>query len=328
MKIKLTLQIIIGLCSITNIYAQNTDLFLADPTIFYDQGKYYLYGTEKSPQKGFPVYESTNQKQWKPAENSQNGYALLMGNSTFGTKGFWAPQIFHYNKHYYMAYTANENIAIAESDSPTGPFIQKTVKALDDKSLKIDPFVFFDEDGKIYLYHVRLNHGNTIWVAELSSDLSEIKNNTLQKCISPTQEWENRQIDYKSPPISEGPTVIKHKGTYYLFYSANDFRSIYYAVGYATAPTPTGPWTKFAGNPLISRENIGMNGTGHGDVFFDKQHKMHYVFHTHNNDSTVQTRRTYIVNMKFTQNGTGNDPDRIVVSTKKIMKPELISKQK
>jgi hypothetical protein len=185
-----------------------------------------------------------------------------------------------------------------------------------------------NEDGKIYLYHVRLNHGNTIWVAELSSDLSEIKNNTLQKCISPTQEWENRQIDYKSPPISEGPTVIKHKGTYYLFYSANDFRSIYYAVGYATAPTPTGPWTKFAGNPLISRENIGMNGTGHGDVFFDKQHKMHYVFHTHNNDSTVQTRRTYIVNMKFTQNGTGNDPDRIVVSTKKIMKPELISKQK
>ncbi len=81
-------------------------------------------------------------------------------------KGFWAPQIFVYKNKFYMAYTANEQIAIAESESPLGPFTQTKKDSLASTLKQIDPFVFFDDDGKKYLYHVRLTNGNRIFVAE------------------------------------------------------------------------------------------------------------------------------------------------------------------
>lgn len=41
------------------------------------------------------------------------------------------------------------------------------------------------------------------------------------------KDWE-----LKKGLVAEGPFVLKHKGKYYLSYSANDTRSIYYAIGY------------------------------------------------------------------------------------------------
>ncbi|MBP5760009.1 MAG: hypothetical protein J6W90_01350, partial [Verrucomicrobia bacterium] len=44
--------------------AQTDYIYLADPTIFYDQGTYYLYGTGNS-NEGFWVYTSQDLKTWK-----------------------------------------------------------------------------------------------------------------------------------------------------------------------------------------------------------------------------------------------------------------------
>ncbi|MEJ7676977.1 MAG: family 43 glycosylhydrolase [Segetibacter sp.] len=85
-----------------------------------------------------------------------------------------------------MAYVANENIAIAESRSPLGPFTQKIKQPLKAPVKQIDPFVFIDGDGKKYLYHVRLSNGNKLFVAEMSDDFSAIKPQTLQECITAT----------------------------------------------------------------------------------------------------------------------------------------------
>ncbi|OMP76753.1 family 43 glycosylhydrolase [[Flexibacter] sp. ATCC 35208] len=105
-------------CLSTACLAQQPSIFLADPTIFSDQGKYFLYGTGHPD--GFPVYESNNLKTWTPVPHR---LALTRGDA-FGTQGFWAPQIFLYKGVYYMAYTANEQVAIAKSASPAGPFTQ------------------------------------------------------------------------------------------------------------------------------------------------------------------------------------------------------------
>lgn len=307
--------------NLLGLKAQDKDIYLADPTIFYHHGSYFMYGTEKRPQRGFPVYVSKNLNEWNLVKNEAHGYALQAGNHAYGTQGFWAPQIFQHQDFFFMIYTANENIAIAKSNSPTGLFTQETIAPIDEKSRKIDPFVFFDDDGKAYLFHVRLKNGNSIWVAQMNADLTGIVDKTLKQCVVAIEPWENTHPE-KYPPIAEGPTVIKHKGTYYLFYSANDFRNIDYAVGYATAPSPMGPWTKFSGNPIISRKITGYNGSGHGDVFFDKKSKMHYVFHIHYNDSVVSSRRTMLLDMKFVPNKkTGID--EILVDKSSVRKPQL-----
>lgn len=276
-------------CLSTACLAQQPSIFLADPTIFRDQGKYYLYGTGNPD--GFPVYESDNLKNWTPAP-----LALKRGDA-YGSQGFWAPQVFLHKGVYYMAYTANEQIAIAHAASPAGPFKQDSLHAISGTGKQIDPFLFFDTNGKVYLYHVKLQHGNRIFVTAMKPDLSDIIPGTEKECISGTEDWENTaKTDW---PVTEGPTVLKYKNTYYLIYSANDFRNKDYAVGYATSSSPTGPWKKYGNNPIISRHNIGYNGTGHGDIFVDEKRNMYYVLHTHHSAEKVSPRATGLVKISF-----------------------------
>ncbi len=278
-------------------------IYLADPTIFFHDGIYYLYGTGGNTE-GFLVYESSDLKTWKGPVGANGGYALIKG-QTYGNKGFWAPQVFKSGKRFFMAYTANENIAIAESDHPRGPFKQQSFTTISGMGKQIDPFVFVDDDGKKYLYHVRLQNGNRLFIAEMKDDFSDIKAETLKECISATESWENTANS--EWPVAEGPTVLKHNNLYYLFYSANDFRNVDYSVGYAVADNPYGPWKKFEGNPIISRNNIKKNGPGHGDFIKDKNGDWIYVFHTHRSDSVVAPRITGIVKGQFIEDSSQTD---------------------
>lgn len=270
--------------------AQTEDIRLADPTIFQEKGVYYLYGTGRPD--GFAVYTSTDLVKWERHKNN----ALLIGDG-YGTKGFWAPQVFKHKGKYYMAYTANEHIAIAQSDSPLGPFKQATIKPLSEEGKQIDPFIFKDKNGELYIYHVRLQNGNRIFVARLNQDLSAMNESTAVECLHTEAGWENTANT--NWPVSEGPTVVKMKGLYYLFYSANDFRNIDYAVGYATSKSPTGPWTKYGGNPILSRANTGHNGSGHGDIFKAADGKLWYVFHTHNSNDKVLDRLSAVIQVSI-----------------------------
>lgn len=279
-------------------------VLLADPTIYYEAGVYYLYGTHATD-KGFEVYTSTDLKNWEKEKE-----LALNKKDVFGDKGFWAPQVFKYKRKYYMAYTASEHIAIANSDSPLGPFKQDIQKSLTDPDgLKnIDPFVFIDNDGKKYLYYVRLTHGNQIFMTELKDDFSDIRPNTITSCVNAVdhpQEWENK--GHKTWTVTEGPTVLKLEGSYYLFYSANGFRSIDYAVGYATAKSPSGPWIKYDGNPVLDKDMVDQNGPGHGDFFRDKAGQYYYVFHTHFSNNEVVPRKTAIIRGSFVPGNNGID---------------------
>jgi beta-xylosidase len=278
--------------------AQGEEIFFADPTIFSENGKYYLTGTRSKAPMGFSVLESTNLIDWKSTSDKSVHLLLEPGKDVFGERGFWAPQILKDKEKYFLTYTANEQVVIASSNTLTGKYSQTVVEPIDGSKKNIDSYIFKDDDDKYYLYHVRFNRGNFLWVAEFDFNAGKIKPETLKQCFSNTEPWETTP-NYKSDPIMEGPTVIKMKGVYYLFYSANHFRNIDYAVGYATATSPYGPWTKHPGNPIIHRSIVGENGAGHGDLFFDKKKNPYYVYHVHYSETEVAPRRTRIVPLKF-----------------------------
>src|SRR5690606_12326438 len=287
---------------------EKNPILLADPTIFYHDGNYYLYGTSGNDKNlGFEVYVSKNLKSWKRSDKN-DGYALKKGES-YGDIGFWAPQVFEYEGKFYMAYTANEHIAIATSDSPLGPFTQAEKKDLEAPVKQIDPYIFIDTDGKKYMYHVRLTEGNRLYVAEMEDDFSGIKEETLTYCFHAEEPWENTQnMDWT---VSEGAAIVKHEGLYYFIYSANDFRNPDYAVGYAVSESPMGPWTKSPANSIFDKADAGINGSGHGDFFFDAKGKLQYVLHTHNSDEKVSPRKTALIELQFKQDG--NEPDLLEV---------------
>ncbi len=294
--------------------SDDTSIHQGDPTIFYNEGIYYLYGTnDQNSDQGIVVYSSDDKMQsW-----SLKGYALRKGD-VFGDHWFWAPQVWKDKGKFYMAYTANEKIAVAESDSPLGPFRQKVKQALASSYPQIDPFIFVDDDGKKYLYHVRLGDGNKVWVAEMTDDFLAMKPETAKECITAASgTWEH--VNAAARKVAEGPTVIKFKGKYYLFYSANDFRNKSYAVGYAVSDHVFGPWKRYERNPIIHQSITGYAGSGHGDILNGNDGKLLYVFHTHNRLDKVGPRRTAIIQLDVKKSG-GNYTFDAVKNTFEFLK--------
>ena len=103
---------------------------------------------------------------------------------------------------------------------------------------------------------------------------------------------------------------------------ANHYQNPDYAVGYATATTPSGPWTKHPDNPIIHRDIVGENGSGHGDLFMGLDNTPYYVYHIHNNDSTANPRRTRIIPLKFSKNDSTGIYD-ITVDKEHIIIPHI-----
>ena len=293
--------------------SKEEQIAFADPTIVRQGANYYLTGTTNTIPQGFSMLVSKDLNNW-----TSTGPLLTEGPQVYGDKGFWAPQLYLNGKTWQLAYTANEQVAVAESSSLTGPFTQKQVKPVDASEKNIDPFIFTDDDGKTYLYHVRFNNGNYLWVAAYDKNTMSIDPSTLKQCLGNTEAWENTP-DYPAAPIMEGPTVIKHKGKYYLFYSANHFMSRDYAVGYAVADSPMGPWHKSADNRIIHRSIVGENGSGHGDVFADKKGNLFYVYHVHNSNHAVSPRLTRIVPLHFIPSNDGFD--HVIVKKEEVIVP-------
>lgn len=286
------------------------EIFCADPTVFVENGKYYLTGTQNGS-RGFRLYSSDNLETWQEGEE-----ILRAGVDTYGTKGFWAPQIIKDGHEYLLTYTANEQTCVAKAPSLTGHYTQSTIGPIDGSEKNIDSFLFRDDDGKWYLYHVRFDHGNFLWVAEYDMERGCIVEGTLTPCFRNTQPWEATEA-YVCDPIMEGPAVLKMGEKYYLFYSANHFLSPDYAVGYAVSDSPTGPWVKNPDNPVIHSSIVGENGSGHGDWFIDNDGELRYVYHVHYSQDKASPRRTRIVTLRLTESPSGEykitaDPSTVI----------------
>lgn len=280
--------------SITKTYNNQKGLVpdCADPYVLYYNGQYYLYGTGGSD--GIKVYISKNLAVWTAAQGVTNGYALHK-NDVWGNHSFWAPEVYHIDGKFYMFYSAEERIAVATANSPLGPFKQSEAekKPFHENIGEIDTHLFIDDDGKKYLYFVRFTNGNEIWVAELNDDLRSFKENTLTHCLGVSQSWEKDM-----GKVNEGPFILKHNETYYLTYSANDYRSAKYGVGYATSDSPLGPWKKYAGNPILIG-NDKIQGVGHHSFITKSSGCQYVIYHSHNSPGVVQPRKMGIDTYEF-----------------------------
>lgn len=271
----------------------------ADPFILLHDGKYYLYSTNAPD--GYYVYESDDLVNW-----TNRGYCLHKDNVK-GEKWFWAPEIMYRNGKFYMVYTSDEHLGIAVSDSPLGAFVQEKKQWISERNA-IDGDFFVDDDGTVYLYYVRFDGGNVIYGSRLDEDTMTLDENAEKRLISAEEEWET-----KMGRVAEGPFMLKHNGKYYLTYSANDYRSIDYSIGYAVSDSPLGPFKKYDGNPILHRtENV--NGVGHHSFTYSADGKnMICVYHRHNSMTEVHPRNTCIDRAYFEPSDNG-DIDRLVIA--------------
>ncbi|MDQ1731541.1 MAG: alpha-L-arabinofuranosidase [Pseudonocardiales bacterium] len=167
---------------------------------------------------------------------------------------------------YVIFYVAHDDksgkqcIGRAESASPTGPFADTAsspVVCQSDLGGSIDPDPVRGPNGELYLYWK--NDGNCcgypvrLWGQRMSADAAALVGKPVP-LMSNTKSWQGNLV--------EAPEMVRHGDAYFLFYSANDYASEKYAVGYATCQAPLGPCTDSSDQPLLSSSAVAA-GPGH-----------------------------------------------------------------
>ena len=136
----------------------------------------------------------------------------------------------------------------------------------------IDAHCYQAPDGAHYLLWKRdgnaVGQRTPIFIQRIAAD-GVTRMGSPTEILSNDRTWEGDLV--------EGPWMIDHGGTYYLFYSANGYASTRYAVGVARASSPLGPFTK-APAPILT-SNAFWAGPGHGSVIEGPSGALVHVYH-------------------------------------------------
>jgi len=224
---------------------------LGDPYVLKFNGYYYLYVSTRDTDDGVKVWSSRDLTNWT--------YRGLAATDPI-THGAYAPEVIYWNGTFYM-YTspAGNGHYVLSSSSPTGPFNVVTGNL----GKTIDGHVFIDDDGSLSFYHAGAGR---IDAAPMSS---------------PTAIGASASTGVGMGGWTEGATVFKRNGKYYMTYTGNHVFSKGYRVDYAVSTT--GPRSGYAAdsmNPVLISTEGPTVGLGHNTVVLGPNLDTHYmVYH-------------------------------------------------
>lgn len=305
-------------------------------------GKFYMYGTSPGFNH-FRAYSSENLSEW-----IDEGIIYEGGTDESWTVDcFWAPEVYEIDGKYYLWYSANwkdnptnelENfrIGVAVSQSPTGPFEELGDGPIYDPGYPIiDANLWFDDNGKVYLYYSRCCYKHPVesevadwarekgwfdeieesWIygIEIKPDFTGVVGEPVLLLRPPVSmddkqaEWESRSVTSNevNRRWTEGSYIFKEGDLYYMMYSANFFGGENYAVGYATSKHPLGPFKKADDNPILEKNVASggnVTGTGHNMVLTLDNGKKLCVYHARTSE-TGEDRVVFIDEMEVLDDG-------------------------
>ena len=299
----------------------------ADPEIRIFDHKYWIYPTysddfgtpDVSPHFTPEQAKARGGKHVRPSYNQQtffnafsspdlvhwtkHEHVLDVANVKWAAYAVWAPSVIEAGGKYYIFFGANDiqsdketgGIGLAVADKPGGPFRDAIGKpligAFHNGAQPIDPFVFRDDDGQVYLFYGGWGHCN---VVRLSKDLRHVlpyADGTTWKEITP-------------PGYVEGSFLIKRKGVYYLMWSEGGWTGPDYSVAYAMGPSATGPF-KPMGKILAQDFHIARGAGHHSVVNIPGTDDWYIVYHRRPlDDDKGEHRQLAIDRMLFDADGT------------------------
>ncbi len=229
--------------------------FNPDPSICRDGEDYYLATSTFEYFPGVPIYHSKDLVNWRLAGHALHRPSQLPLAGQKSSEGIFAPTLRCSNGRFYMITT---NIAgggnfIVHATNPAGPWSDpiwiKDVQG-------IDPSLFFDDDGKVYLTHQ--DGGERGGISQVEVDVA-----TGQAKGKPRRIWNGTGGIWP-----EGPHLYKINGWYYLLH-AEGGTSYGHVVILARSKSPWGPFEGAPGNPILThkdRPDLTLQALGHADL--------------------------------------------------------------
>ncbi|MDO9374851.1 MAG: family 43 glycosylhydrolase [Ferruginibacter sp.] len=268
-------------CTSTKVANQNPASFIsnpimpgyfADPSILQVGERFYIYATI-DPWGGdeLAVFETVDFKNFTRHHLNWPTKAACTS-PTSGDAKVWAPSVRQAGNKYYMYLAVGSEIWAGSADSPVGPW--KNLKADNSPLVKrteypgvhnIDPDLFIDTNGEAYLF----------W----GSGFNWVNGHCMAvKLKSDFVSFDGPAQEVTPPKFFEGPHMINRNGKYYLMFSEGKAIDATYQVGYATGPTPLGPFTAGVNDPILSTSaDSTIYGPGHHTVFSVKGQD--YIFY-------------------------------------------------
>lgn len=243
--------------------------FAPDPSIARVGKDYYVVNSSFAWFPGLPIYHSRDLVNWRQIGNAITSTEDFKLSSIAINRGIFAPTIRWHKGLFYIITTCIEcrdNFIITAKD-PKGPW-SKPIWL--DKVTGIDPDLFFDDDGRVWITNNDEPNGpaqydghRALWIQEY--DLAQ------RKVVGPRTVVVDRGVNPAENPIwSEGPHIYKKDGWYYLTAAeggtSDDHRQTIYR-----SKSVTGPYVPGPRNPIMTQRNLDparplpVYATGHAD---------------------------------------------------------------
>ncbi|GAA5069157.1 glycoside hydrolase family 43 protein [Lysobacter panacisoli] len=244
--------------------------FYPDPSIVRARGKFYLVNSTFSYFPGIPVFESDDLVHWTQIGHVIDRPSQLDFDGLGMSRGVFAPTIEYHDGTFYVVNTAVDNGGnfIVTAKDPAGPWSDPIwLKTIDG----IDPSLFFDDDGKVYLLNNDAPEGTPLYDGHRAIWMQELERTTF-KPVGPRKVLLNGGVDLSTKPIwIEGPHLYKREGWYYLV-CAEGGTGPQHSQVVSRSRSPWGPFQPYAGNPILTQRDLpddradAITNAGHADL--------------------------------------------------------------
>ncbi|MCH5237060.1 MAG: glycoside hydrolase family 43 protein [Muribaculaceae bacterium] len=246
--------------------------YMADPAAHVFNGRVYIYPShDRDSEAGendngdhfqMKDYHVLSTDDLMNGEVVDHGKILDTDDILWAGKQLWDSDVVEKDGKYYLYFSLKDktgvfHLGVAIADRPEGPFIPQPDPIRG--SYSIDPCVFKDDDGKVYIYFGGIWGGQLQWykdncmvensvlpkgnepaiqprVAKLSEDLLQFAEEPRPLVILD----EHHQVMQAENPhhFFEASWMHKYNGRYYFSWSTGDTHMLCYAVG----DNPYGPF--------------------------------------------------------------------------------------
>lgn len=202
-------------------HSDNLNGTFTNPVIFADYpdtdiirvgADFYMVSSSFHLAPGIPICHSRDLINWRVIghayellPDSNPAYSMKDGKVAY-RGGSWAPCIRHHHGKFYIGFnTPDEGFFLCIAERPEGPYEMISFH----KEL-YDPGLFFDDDGRVYIFHAAIG----ICVTELTADARSVKSGPVPIY----------QTAFGYP--FEGSHAYKRNGWYYVCVTARGYNGI------------------------------------------------------------------------------------------------------